>query len=219
MIEKAPLIAQFPALSRPISMRLVDLLNQAENVTPEMLLKTTMTVPQVAQALTPAILALGPQAMLLTMTTSKDQNIRRQAAAYLATMAQTDPSPVAAEVIRTYQFDPQAKAVPWEGGPLFIPGIAWDKDQAGQLVEQLISWVVWSDLHDRTDLLRQLHNNLRSRILAELVGFETPNFQFAGSTEWLEVWGRAVGKERVRALLEEQNAMEIPKYARVLAEL
>jgi hypothetical protein len=211
LIEKAQLIQKFPALGRPISVRLVDALKTSDDVTAEQLLQTSIKVPQIAESLTPMIMGLGTDALLDAMTGSKDQNVRRQAAAFLGAIARENPKEVADKVIATYTFT-KSDDVPWKGGPLFIPGIRWDKDSASRLVGELVAWNVWADQNNQSDLQRQIHNNLRSVGLSRVVGYQTPNFQFATPAEWLKAWGAVAGKDAVQKLLSDQGLSDAEAY-------
>lgn len=216
LVEKAQLIPTFPALGRPIGMRLVEKLGEDNDVPPEKLLQTTIQVPVLQQALAPAILAIGPAPLADVMTTSKDQNVRRQAAAYLGTLSQQGDSSVPGHVIHAYVFDPKTDEVPWNGGPLFLPGIAWPKAEAQQLVSQLIAWHLWCDRNGKKAEQKQIHNNLRSLSLARAAGYESPGFREVDAVTWLKTWGQAVGKDQVRAILAAQGVDKDEKYAGAL---
>ncbi|MEK6233230.1 MAG: hypothetical protein N2C14_00810, partial [Planctomycetales bacterium] len=134
LIAKANLVQTFPALGRPIGMRLVESLNDdGAAASPEDILKISLQIPQLQQALGAPILALGPKKLSVVMATAKDQNVRRQAAAYLGTLANQGEKSVPQAVFDAYKFDPKAKNVAWNGGPLFVPGINWQKKEAQQL--------------------------------------------------------------------------------------
>ncbi len=224
LLELAKLIPAFPAIGRPVGLRLVASFNsQGDELSAEDLLNATLTVPQLQQPLAPAIIALGADKLTAAMVTAKNQNVRRQAAAYLGTLANKGDEKVATAVIDAYQFDPQAKDAPWTGGPLFIPALKWEKDDARNLVGHLIRWHVWTNENvegnNRTALQTQLHNNLRSIQLAAAAGYQSPGFQEVDTTRWLTVWGQAIGREELAKLLAEQKLDEKPKYQEVLKGL
>eukprot|EP00913_Durusdinium_trenchii_P008894 g8360.t1 len=111
LLELATLIPQFPALGRPVGMKLVAKLKaKGEKVTAEDLLGVTIRVRQLQAPLAPAILAVGSDSLVKSMRSSKNQQIRRQAAAYLATLANQGEDSVAGAVVKAYQFDPKAKS-------------------------------------------------------------------------------------------------------------
>ncbi|MBW3540766.1 MAG: DUF2330 domain-containing protein [Planctomycetes bacterium] len=220
LLKLAELIPQFPALGRPVGLRLVAKLNEkGETITAEDLLDTTLKVPQLQQSLAPAILAMGSKPLVEAMATARDQNVRRQAAAYLGTLAAQGDKNVAGEVVEAYEFDPNAKTAPWEGGPLFIPGIDWQKDDARKLVDHLIRWYLWTELNEHKQHQAALHNNLRSVQLAQVAGYQSPGFQEVGVDQWLETWGRAIGKEQFRKLLDQQGAANLERYKKILERL
>lgn len=217
LVEKAQLIKTFPALGRPIGMRLVEKLGEDENISVEKLMETAAKIPQLQKAVAPAILAHGSKALLNAMISDNDQNTRRQAAAYLGTLAQQDES-VPEAVAKALAFRAEAKDVAWNGGPLFIPGIEWPKADAQAIAGSLVEWHLWCDRHDRVAEKRQIHNNLRSLGLARAAGYESPRNRDATTMKWLEIWGNTIGKERLQELLAKQNALN-SEYANVLRDL
>jgi hypothetical protein len=223
LIEKATLISDFPALGRPISTRLIaKLQEEGDRTSVEKLLALTIRMPQLQAALTPMILAQSEAELVRVMRTAKNQNVRRQAAAYLGTRAAGgDAARVAAAIAEAYHFDPAATGIPWEGGPLFIPGIAWQKDpaQARRLADHLIRWMLWCDRHGRAAEQRQLHNNLRSLNLARAAGYESPGWQVADTVVWLRSWGAVVGRDQLEAILAEQQVAENPRYRAAVTNL
>ncbi len=221
LIEKANLISQFPALGRPIGVRLVDQMTSAdEPVDVEKVLEITMQIPQLQAALGPAIMAFGPEKLADRMLHAEDTNVRNQAAGYLGAIANQGQAAQVAEVVASkLQFDPQASQVPWQGGALFIPGITWGKEDARNLVGGLIRWHLWCDLNGKDEEQLQIHNNLRSLGLASAAGYQSPGWQNAPTSQWLLAWGNAFGKDELRQLLQEQNALDQKEYAAVLKRL
>ncbi len=215
LIQKASLIQQFPALGRPIGMRILEgLKDDDEAASPEGILSISINIPKLQQALAPAILALGSEKLTGVLVTANDQNVRRQAAAYLGTLAAQGDKTVAKEVVKVYAFDADAKDVPWKGGPLFLPGIGWGKEDARALVGGLIRWHLWCDMQGRSAEQQQIHNNIRSISLAGAAGYQPRGG--SDTVSWLRAWGAALGKEELAAILKEQNADKIEKYAAAL---
>ena len=220
LLKLAELIPQFPALGRPIGLKLIAELNRkGEDVSAEQLLAITLKVPQLQQSLTPAILALGVAPLVEAMATANDQNVRRQAAAYLGTLANQGEDAVPAAVIEAYKFDPKAADVPWKGGPLFIPALQWKKKDAQALVGHLVAWYLWCERNNKKQHQRAIHNNLRSIQLAAAAGYQSPGFQQVGTDRWLLIWGQAVGKRRLQKLLDEQGVGNDPRYRRIVDRL
>jgi hypothetical protein len=215
----APLAAQFPAVGRPIGMRLVEKLAGGEGASAEGLLSVSLKVPQLQTALAPAIMAAGADKLAVAMATAKDMDVRRQAAGYLATMALQGDKAVAGEVVKVYKFDPEAKVVAWNGGPLFVPGLQWEKENGRALAGNLIRWHLWCDRNSKPDEQRQIHNNIISLALAQAAGYQSPGFGDTTTVQWLQTWGKAVGKEELQALLKEQGVDEDAKYKAALEGL
>ena len=84
-------------------------------------IELNLRIPNLQQALATRILSAGPEELAHVMRTSKEQDVRRQAAAYLATLSGQRRTVVPAAVIKTYRFGVHTKAVPWQEGPLFVP--------------------------------------------------------------------------------------------------
>ena len=221
LIEKANLIQKFPALGRPIGMRIVEKMNSGkEEVDAEKVLGVSIKVPQLNTALAPMVMGFGATKLTDVMAHAEDQNIRRTAAGYLGALAQQgDQQDVASAVLRVYKFDPGADDVAWAGGPLFVPGIRWNKEDASELVDNLVRWHLWCDLHGKTEPRKQIHNNIRSLNLAMAAGYESPGWREADTNTWLRTWGSVVGKDGIKKILQEQDADNNPKYQAVLNEL
>lgn len=216
----APLVQQFPAVGRPLGMRLVEKLSEGEEASAEGLLAVSLRVQQLQAALAPAILATGANKLTVAMATAKDLNVRRQAAAYLATLAgQGSKEDVAKAVVKQFEFDPMAKDVPWKDGPLFIPGLSWDKKDAKALAGNLVKWHLWCDINNKAAEQNQIHNNIRSLGLANAAGYQSPGFQNVSTLQWLQTWGKAFGKDELKAILEEQKVADNAKYAAALKGL
>lgn len=218
LIEKANLVSQFPALGRPIGLRLVEQLSKDESADAEDVIRVTMKVPNLAAALAPAIMAFGKDKLVKAMVTAQDQEVRRMAASYLATMAAQGDGEVAEPVIAAFKFASDAKQVPWKDGPLFIPSISWGEEDAKALVGNLMRWLIYCDQQDDSDSIRQIHNNIRSLSLAQAAGYQSPGWNDIGAEQWLVAWGKAMGVEEVEAILAEQEIDE-KEYADALAQL
>ena len=214
LIEKANLIQKFPPIGRPIGLRIIEKMNSdGSDVNVEKVLGVTQTVPQLTKSLAPTIMAFGPEKLINVMATGKDQNVRRMAAAYLGTIAQRGEADKIAELVSEhYRFDNDAKQVPWHGGPLFVPGIAWSQGNARKLVGNLMRWYVWCDVNEKGEEQKQIHNNIRSLALARAAGYQSAGWQEAGVTQWLKAWSAVVGHDGVLDLLKEQGLDKDRRY-------
>jgi len=224
LTQLAQAVPSMPALGRPIGKRLVALLGTGSEggSTPVAdLIQLSLKIPELQPTLASPILASQPEALVQAMATAEDQQVRRQAAGYLATLAGQGNTQVAAAVGKAYRFDPEAQAVPWHGGPLFVPGIRWQeqKEEARALAEDLIKWFLFCERNSLTAEMRQLHNNLRSLQLAKAAGYQSPGWREVGILEWLTVWGQAVGMESLKKLLEEQGVAREARYVEILEGL
>lgn len=215
LVALSPLVQQFPALQRPFGLRVTKLASESKDA--EALIKATIGNWQLQQALAEAILASGVEPLLAAMTRSSDLQVRMQAAGYLGTLAQRQGMAgnelVGDAVAKAYAFDPDAKDVPWAGGPLYVPNIGWDRAFALKLTRNLVSWWVWCDRKDRKAEKTQIHNSLNSIAIAGQVGYPV---DWGPEPNWLERWGRAAGKKEVRAILEKQGIESDPRWKRIV---
>lgn len=221
LIEKANLIAQFPALGRPIGMRIVEKMSSdSADVDTEKVLGVSIKVPQLNSALAPMIMNFGADKLTDVMFHADDQNIRRTAAGYLAAMAQQgEQEKVSKAVLESLKFNAGEMSVPWNNGPLFVPGINWSKEDATELVASLVRWLVWCDINGKKEEINQIHNNIRSLALANAAGYQSPGWRESDVNAWLKAWGAVVGKEGIKQILDELNVADNPKYSAVLKEL
>ena len=212
-------VPELPALGRPIGKRLAAVFAGDNSASVNDLIRLGLDVPELQAALASPILAGGAESLVQAMVTGQGA-VRRQAAAYLATLAgQGETTRVATATVAAYRYQVAAISVPWRGGPLFVPSIAWPKKEARDLAESLVKWLLFSERSELVREKRQLHNNLRSLKLATAAGYVSPGFRQAGIDEWLTAWGRAFGRENVKELLEEQGVARDERYVRVLEGL
>ncbi|MCA9213069.1 MAG: DUF2330 domain-containing protein [Planctomycetales bacterium] len=204
LLERAHLVARFPATGRPLAKKLTSLLSSGQAVSAAALLEISLKVPQLQSALAEPIMETGADALVEVLTTSPNQEVRRQAAAYLGTLASQTPG-VADAINAAYAFDKDASMVPWADGPLFIPRLSWQQEKARTLVGSLIRWHVWCDVNDNAEGQQQIHNNLRSLYLAGAAGYQSPGFGDASTVQWLKTWSAVVGKAEIRTLLSDQG--------------
>lgn len=229
--QLAGLVGTFPAVGRPLSMRIVDAAGgDASKV--ETMLMVSYRHPQLSKTLIKPILAGGSGPLIKAMLESKDQQIRRQAAAFLGTLANRG-EPIGALVAEVYAFVPGAKQPPWEGGPLFLPALgqsgggfvgrgrgrgwggggSWPKADAIVLTKHLVAWFVWSDQRNRQDLKQQIINNLRSIGLANVTGFRP---QGNSSPQWIPAFAQAFGLDAAEKMLEAQGLRGDAKFINAL---
>ncbi|BBM82009.1 DUF2330 domain-containing protein [Candidatus Uabimicrobium amorphum] len=211
-------LSQFPALERPIGKRVMALLASEDNVSAEKLLGLAQRMPKLQGVLGKVITGLDSKELVQAMATAKDQQVRRLAAGYLASMAQNN-NKIPYEVASVYEFKVDAKDVPWANGPLFVPGLRWDRESSRTLVGSLISWHLWCERKGKKAEQRQIHNNIRSLSLAQAAGYESPAWNEIGTDQWLLVWGKAVGQKELLRLLKEQNVQNEKRYIEILKQL
>ncbi|MCZ6603338.1 MAG: DUF2330 domain-containing protein, partial [Planctomycetota bacterium] len=206
----------FPSLIRPLGLRLDSLLAEdSKGSSVEDYLSLANQVPVLQTSILSQIRSFGPAALAEVMRSGSDQQLRWQATAYLGSMSALGDEGVAAAVIEAYRFDPEAKEVPWNGGPLYVPGIRWGEDDAVALVGNLIRWHLYCDRHDLSQEQNQIRNNIVSLQLRQVAGYQPPTGAVSSTVSWLEVWKEVVGRSGIRKILKEQGVLDDPKYAGV----
>ena len=203
-----PMVKEYPALSRPVGMQL-DRLSGGLN--PLQALEMSLTIPQLKEVLQENIISGEPGILVEAMLTHADMNIRRQSAAYLATMGRTNKATIPA-LIKAYDFTPQATQVMWSGGPLYVPSVSWDRENGTALFAHLVSWYLFCDKKDLGQEKQQLYNNMRSVTLLGAIGM--PRYVKNDTSEILKAFKGVVGSRQIQIMLEEQGMKK--KYAHVL---
>ncbi len=208
-----------PSLQRPLAARWLAMLSADGAAGVEDVLRAAAQSWQLQQTVLPLVLRQGPGPLVEAMATSTDGTVRNLAAGSLASLAMSGDHSVAGLVLEAYAFDPRAEDVPWSGGPLFVPGLAWNAVQAKTLARELLAWLVWCDRLGRDDDARAIHNNLYGIGIANAAGYTLPTSGGVDLDAWLRSIGRALGRETIRELLEEQRLLGFARYRALLNEL
>jgi hypothetical protein len=77
-------------------------------------------------------------------------------------------------------------------------------------------WNVWCDVHDKAGEQQQIHNNIRSLALAQAAGYQAPGWNNVDCVAWLDAWKKAVGKDEIRSILQQQDLADQQKFADLL---
>jgi hypothetical protein len=175
-------INRFPALARPFRLRFQEIRDDSF-ATHEFLLSLANLNKDLRKGLTDQITRLEPAQLTDLMLRSGQTKIRRTAAAYLGTIAESGKRNKVSKAIRNaLRFSPDAEQVPWQAGPLFLPRLDWTKSEATSLVHNLMSWMVYAQEQSKHAVLEQIENNLRSRQLLLPAGYEeVPDIDGFGS--------------------------------------
>ncbi|WP_372364964.1 HEAT repeat domain-containing protein [Candidatus Uabimicrobium sp. HlEnr_7] len=205
LMKMSQYLTQFPVINHPMGKRLLILLDRDKKLSAQTLINIALHIPKLQPVLTKTIIQLNPQNVILVMTSHKNQEMRRLAAGYLATMAQNN-NEISTRVANFFQFDVTAKDVPWANGPLFLPRLHWDRVSGQALVENLISWLLWCERMGKMAEQQQIHNNIRSQPLANAVGYPSWITGEVKIDHWLLLWGKVVGKNELLRLLKQQGA-------------
>ncbi len=212
VMKLSNLASMFPALSRPIGLKLAALLSGAKGVTgAEQMFDAMARVPGMQKELAPVVMGLGVDTLVDTMMSSRNVNTRRMAASYLAAVDQKSGG-AARAVAKRLRFERGAKTVPWDGGALFLPGLSYAQNDARAIADSLVRWHLWADIQGQQQLQQQIHNNLRTGQLASSAGYNNPRWNDASTVNWLRVWGSVVGRRGIRKILREQGVLDDPKY-------
>ncbi|MCA9790246.1 MAG: hypothetical protein KC910_00565, partial [Candidatus Eremiobacteraeota bacterium] len=203
-LEHAQLVTMFPATRRTFQQKLSGQLSAKSNLPTQKLIKAAATNPELSSILAGMVDRLDTGALARAMFEDPSQQVRQLAAGMLGAQANrgTEVAPV---VLRLLAFNPDAKQVPWKGGPLFLPGLQWTKDQAGLLVDSMVRWYVWAEREKLgDDITRPLENNLRSYQLWTTLGDRSGAWRSAqGATAWLDAWAEIAGEKRKQQILNQ----------------
>jgi len=215
--ELAKLVDEFPAISRPLEIAFQQRLRDPAGIASAAGLLTILdNNPELEPRFGKLVLSLGAEPLVHSLLHSDSISIRRKAAAYLATLGNSSPTrrQVAEAVVDGFAFDAEADAVPWDGGPLFLPGLNWPASDARLLVGHLIRWHLWASLHKQPAAQKQIDTNLNSVTLSRLASYRRPSSSQPSSAEWLKAWKAVVGVAEIEQILNEQRALR--RYKRVL---
>jgi hypothetical protein len=217
LMEVARLANELPPLNRPVGQRAIELVSSGASMSVESMVEMTVQSPQLQQALVQPIISGGPKPLIEVMLTAQNQQVRWTATSYLATLAQQGDESVADAVIVAYRYKRSAEALPWQGGPLYIPGINWEKHDAIRLTENLTKWLLFCERQRRDGEERQVLNNIRSWQLANVAGYDMAGTRDAAS--WYETWGRTFGKNSLKRIFQEQGVENKAPYRDILRAL
>ena len=208
LMDLVPLVQTYPALNRPIGLKLDSL---SGGLNPLQALELSLKVPQLQASLQSKILEGEPKILIEAMLTHADMKIRRQSASYLATMGRSNKGTIPA-LLKAYDFTPSAREILWKGGPLYVPSISWDKENGTALFAHLVSWYLFCDKKNLQQEKQQLYNNMRSVTLLGAIGM--PRYIRNDTSEILKAFVKVVGSRQLQIMLEEQGMKK--KYEYVL---
>jgi hypothetical protein len=213
VIAQAQHAAYYPALNRPIKLAAERLISDADVVS---LLKLVATQPQMAQTVGSLIVAADPGELARVMQESKDDQVRRQAAAYLGSISnQGKKAEISALVVERLRFKP-GKTAPWQGGALYIPAIGWDQTESRKLVRELIKWQLSFHASGDMNQARQVQNNLRSVGLTQAAGFSNAWLDVSNIDVLLQGWQEVMGTKEIESILKEQELLNDGRFNKVL---
>lgn len=196
----------FAALQRPLELRVTRLLSE-NDISAEDLLTLCAKNPELQQSAAKLILTTKPADLASVLMTSANTDVRRQAAAWLATMKSQNVAGVNAAVIEAVKFTKAAEAPPWGDGPLFIPGVNWEKAEAIELINELSVWYLTCSKRDQSNQCSKIITNLNSRQLMSAAGFShVPS----NVTEWLTIWHGVIGGEEMDVLTQRSGYRLVP---------
>lgn len=200
LAKLSPEVKRFPALGRSYVKRLVEG-SDAKNL--EALIAMAQTLPHLANELNTAIAAYGEVELIKVMQTAKSDTTRYRATQVLGGLAAGTDNTVAESMIAAYAANPDAKTYPWKGGALYLPNVAYTKEQAQDLLGNLIGWGLWLEStkpDGYKQQLQQIYNNLYSVGLLNRAGMGRP--RSVSAKGWFELWKSAAGESKSNALLK-----------------
>ncbi len=210
---------EFPSLLRPIRLTLKRLNKGNRFRVDTHLVRLASRNRTLRNLLDETIVGFGAKRLAKVLLDARGISVRRTAAAFLGSIArQNGAGSVISSLMERLKFRTGAENVPWEGGPLFLPGVQWQKvkKKAGKLVHTLIEWKVWvaerNDL-DKKKIDGQINNSLFNAGLRQAVGH--PRMRLS-AVEWLRVWRRLAGPLAVRKILLKQGLTNKKPYSKLV---
>ena len=210
LLKLAPLCAGMPAIGKPLARKLAAFAGADST---EALLALALQHPTIAEHIAGVISNRGAEELAKVMVSAKDMKVRMTAAQYLGGLPDA-----ASATINVYAFTLDTDKAPWDGGPLYVPGIQWKKDDGEKLVTNLLKWGVWCERAGKQAEIQQITNNLNSIQLARNVGYDM-NWNTRDMAGWLKIWGTAKGKATVEEILKANKAEDDDRYKEVLKNL
>lgn len=197
------------ALDRPLRLRAETLVGEAPLVDQ---LRVSQD-PSLAALVADRVLAAPARDLVELMYTSPEDTVRRQAAAFAAAKGTRgeDHREVAKAVTAALAFR-RAKAVPWEGGALYVPAVRWKGEDANLLVDALARWFLYLEVvQGKPDAATQVWNNLYSYQLLTACGYDMS----LRRGELVQAVARVKGTAHARAMLADVGLEGDPRFLEV----
>jgi hypothetical protein len=213
LMALVPMVAELPALGRPIQTKLRELSDGSITVSAGLILLDSD--PSLQAFLLPMMMEQSNRDVVEAMLTHSTITGRQTAAGMLATMAQQDAS-VGADVAERMAFQPGSQAVPWQGGPLYIPSVGYSHNDARAIIIALASWHLHCDRSGDAEAMQQINNNLRSVGLLRRAGIRRLPHR---TDQLLTSVGQQLGSATLRDILHEHGLEQDSTYTRILASV
>jgi hypothetical protein len=91
----------------------------------------------------------------------------------------------------SYSKEQAEKGVPWQGGALYLPRYQWTQAEALAMTRQFACWLIWAEQKGKTDIVGQIHNNLRDLSWRNGIGFRNGGNGFT----WTQALLTQAGKD------------------------
>lgn len=212
VIALSPLVQQFPALKRPVKMKIEALPKGDFSVTDGLTL--IQSDPSLQGMLMPLMQQQPASSVVEAMLRHPNDNARRTAAGMLAGM---DSNASRRAIVDGFAFQAGAEQVPWQGGALWIPSSRWDRGEAEAIVGSLISWHLFCTQNGDTTSRQQIDNNLRSVGLTQQAG--AGRGLYGDTDALLLLWGQSKGRGAVEAILRDHGLTRDAHYMRILNQI
>ena len=214
VLALAPLAAQYPALNRPLRLKMEAFAGEITDVGTA--IQAVNANADLTNILAPLILAKGHEPLMDVLFNHPDTVTRRTAAAYLGTWSENERGK-AMDIASGYAYTPGAEETLWNGGALYVPSIAWKKKEAQVLAGHLVSWHLYCDLAGNYEEKNQIFNNLQSINLHQAAGW--PGWPSTDTNELLVQYGQAAGKQSLERVLAEHGVLDDDKYQKLLKQV
>ena len=196
----AGLCRQYPALRRPFQLQIERMAPEQDSVALyENLLTFMVTDYQLQQSSAPLLLKASPSHLAQILIGARNMDVRRQAAAWLATQKQRGNTQVNSMLTAALRFRSDADTVPWANGPLFLPGVNWTRQEALALGDELTAWFVWCSARQQPGEIQKIRTALNSFQLMQAAGYRSSSDNV---NDWLTTWEGVIGADAMAKLME-----------------
>lgn len=140
--------------------------------------------------------------LIAVWLTDSDKLNRLRASRLLASINTSNNPQLKSKIIDQLKYKNSPNLPPWGEQTLYVPFMTWDKEEATQLIHNLLSWYLWAEINNLNKTKKQIWISFELEKAADCCLPYKKDNQLEG---WLVGWAEHVGKAKVEAMLKEQG--------------